>query len=85
MTPLDFARKLAASDKLEDRALGVGIVARGLSDEDPSDPTRAGWPLAAAINAAIGYLELPSTPDLIKRATELAPTISDAMLNRSAR
>lgn len=82
MTPLDMARNLAASDRAEDRALGVAIVARGLSDDDG---TRAGWPLAAAIPAAAQYLGLPMDPSLMAEAGRLAPTVSDAMLNKVSR
>jgi len=83
MNPLDFARNLAQSDRLEDRALGVAIVARGLSDDDPAT-LRSGWALEASITAAITHLGLKSSPELIAAATRLAPTVSDAMLNRRA-
>lgn len=84
MTPLDFATNLALRDDPEARALAVGIVARGLSDEDPQDPFRQGWPLDISIAAATEYLGLESTPELIAAAAAIAPTISDEMLNRTA-
>jgi len=84
MTPLDFARNLAKSDDPEDRAYGVAIVARGLSDDDP-DTLRQGWPLAESIASAITYLGLTPTPTLVARATALAPTVSDAVLNKRAK
>ena len=83
MTPLDLARNLAQSDSAKDRALGVGIVARGLSDNDPSE-LRQGWPLPVAVSAAATYLGLDLTPELLAEAKAIAPTISDAMLNRGA-
>lgn len=79
MTPLDLAQNLAKSDRMEDRALGVAILARGLSDDDG---LRQGWPLESAIPAAVRHLGLTPDPALIAEAGMLAPTISDAMLNR---
>jgi hypothetical protein len=83
MTPLDLARRLAQSDSPKDHALAVAIVARGLSDDDPST-FRQGWPLAVAVPAAIRYLGLLSDAGLEADALALAPTLSDAILNRHA-
>ena len=81
LTPMDLAGSLAKSEDIEERALGVAIVARGLSDDDPAT-LRAGWDLGTSITAAIRYLGIESTPELVEEATRLAPTVSDAMLNR---
>jgi hypothetical protein len=81
MTPLDFARNLAASDDPKDQALGIAIVARGLSDDDPAT-LRQGWPLSVSVEQAARFLGLPSTKAVVAMALMLAPTISDAMLNR---
>lgn len=83
MTPLDLARNLAADIKLDSRALAVAIVARALSDDDPAT-LRQGWPIEAALPAAATYLGLSPTVELIERAREIAPTVSDAMLNKHA-
>lgn len=85
MTPLDFAAILARDP--ETRALAVAIVARGLSDDDPTT-LRQGWPLSTAIQAAIRYFGLEGMSDartIEAEALRIAPTVSDAMLNRSAR
>ena len=83
MTPIDFARRLSDSPDIESRALGVAIIARGLSDDDPRS-LRQGWPLNESVRAAMRYLAL-SGDDLAARALAIAPTVSDAMLNRSPR
>ena len=84
MTPLDLARNLAQSDRPKDRAMGVAIVARGLSDTDPLDPYRQPWPLDVSVERAASYLGLdPADEDLLSVATLIAPTLSDAILNRS--
>lgn len=83
MTPLDFARNLAASDDPEARALAVGIVTRGVTDDDPATH-RQGWPLnAATVERAAAYLGLDATPELVADALAVAPTISGRMLNRA--
>ncbi len=83
MTPLDLAASLAQSTTLDGRALGVAIVLRGLTDDDGY---RQGWPLTVTTAArAADYLGLESTPELLVAALEIAPTISDAMLNRAPR
>jgi hypothetical protein len=83
MTPLDLARTLARSTTLDGQALGVGIVLRGLTDYSPSDPYRDPWPLTVTTAArAASYLGLDPTPELLVAALDVAPTISDAMLNR---
>jgi len=87
MTPEIFARSLVQDGiRLEDKALGVAMIIRSLTDEDPADPFRQGWPVneATAERAALFLgLEDPS-PALLAKALELAPTVSDAMLNRGA-
>lgn len=84
MTPMQLARNLAESEKPEDRALGVAMALRGLTDPDPSDPLKQPWPVneftAAAAARYVGITD-PS-PDLLAHAITLAPTVSDAMLNR---
>ena len=83
MTTVDFARNLARSDDPHARSLGVAIIARGLSDDDPADPYRQGWPLDRhTIEAAARYLDLTPTDALCADALALAPTLSDAILNR---
>ena len=85
MNPTTFARVLADSGDPEQQALGVAIITRGLTDDDPSDPTRQGWPLDRhTVAAAARYLILDATPTLVTRALALAPTVSDAMLNKGA-
>ncbi len=83
-TPIDLARSLASSAELDDRALGVAIVARGLSDETPGDPYRAGWPLdEATAKAAARYVGIADPSEaLIQRALVMAPKVSDALLNK---
>ena len=83
MTPEDLARNLARSTDLRSRALGVAMIVRGLTDHDPSDPFRQGWPLSDATAArAAEYLGLNPDRDLVAEALRLAPTVSDALLNR---
>lgn len=83
MTPKEFAENLARSDKHEDRVLGVAIITRGVTDDDPSDPLRQGWPLDdRTVEAAARALGLDPTPELIADALKLAPDVSDAMLNK---
>ena len=84
-TPLDLATNLAKSDKHEDRVLGVAILYRGLVDKDPSDPLRMPWPETnETIERAAKYLGVEVTPDLRNDVRDVAPTISDAMLNKGA-
>ncbi len=78
---MDLAANLAKSPELKQRALGVAMFARGLSDDDPATG-RQGWDLATSIKAAITHFGIKSTPELVAEATKIAPTISDAMLNR---
>jgi hypothetical protein len=78
---MELAERLALSDEPRDRAYGVAIIARGLSDEDGK---RAGWPLDISIVAAIRYLGLPEEQWLLDAAAEMAPKISDATLNKGA-
>jgi hypothetical protein len=83
MTPLDFARNLARSDDPRDRALGVAIVTRGVTDDDPATG-RQPWPLNEhTVAGAAQYLGLDPDPALLADALALAPTVSDAMLNRT--
>lgn len=82
MTPIDLAKNLAQSERIEDRALGVGIIARGLSDDDPAT-LRQGWPLDVSVERAIVYLGLEPTAELTAAALAAAPKVSDAMLNRT--
>lgn len=84
MTPLDLARSMSTSDQPRARATAVALVARGLSDPDPSDPFRQPWPLPAAVLAAAEYLDLDPTPELRADAERIAPTLSAAILNRGA-
>lgn len=85
MTPLDFAQTLAKSDDPQEQALGVAILYRGLIDEDPSDPLRKPWPETnETIERAASYLGVDITPDLRNTVRDLAPTVSDAMLNKGA-
>ena len=83
MTPLDLAANLAADPDPKSQALAVAIVARGLSDDDPTS-LRQGWPMAVAIPAAAKYLGLDPDPDLFAAAAKAAPSVSDAMLNKGA-
>jgi hypothetical protein len=63
-------------------ALGVGMIVRGLTDDDPAT-LRQGWPMTeAVVEAAARYLDVKPTPELISAVLAVAPTISDAMLNR---
>lgn len=82
-TPLDLASRLAGSGTTRDQALGVAIVIRGLTDDSDD---RAGWPMDEhTARAAAAYLGFAGVSDaLIARALALAPTISDAMLNKGA-
>ncbi len=79
MTPLDLAQGLARSPEHSDRALGVAMLARGLSDEDGR---RQPWPVEESLRAAARYLHLDPAPGLIDDARRLMPLISDALLNR---
>lgn len=82
MTPMDMARNLVRSNEPKDVALGVGIVARGLSDDDPKT-LRQGWPLdRTTVEAAAEYLGVVPTHDLVGNVLATAPFISDAMLNK---
>ena len=83
MSPKQFAENLAASDDPKDQALGVAIIARGLSDDEP-ETHRQGWPLEVAIPQAAKYLGLEPSPELVAQAAILAPKVSDAMLNKAS-
>ncbi|HXS48431.1 MAG TPA: hypothetical protein VN756_13320, partial [Solirubrobacterales bacterium] len=61
MTPLEFAQNLARSPLMSDRVLGVAIVTRGLTDDDPKT-LRQGWPLNAdTVIAASRYVGITPT------------------------
>jgi hypothetical protein len=82
MTPLDMARRLAADPNPKSQTLATAMIARSLSDHDPSDPFRQGWPLdAATVTRAAEYLGLDASPTLVADALALAPTVSNAILN----
>lgn len=82
MTPLEFAKTLAWSDNADDRVLAVAMVARGLTDDDPATG-RQGWPLTAGtVGRAAEHLGLPVEGWLVTKALALAPTLSDALLNK---
>jgi hypothetical protein len=82
MTPLQLAQNLAKDPDRKAQAMGIAIVARSLSD-DTED--RQGWPLDTSVKAAAKHLGLFADDDLINEATRIAPTLSDATLNRSPR
>ena len=82
-TPMDLAQRLAGNGYGTDVALGVAIATRALTDDTDE---RQGWPLdAVTVEAAAKYVGV-NHPDawLIARVLELAPTLSDAILNKGA-
>jgi hypothetical protein len=83
MSPIDLAESLAKSDSLRDQAEGVAIIVRGLTDDDG---LRQGWPMTVVtIWRAAKYLGIPEstmTPAFVAEVAEIAPTLSDAILNR---
>jgi len=81
MTPIEYAQTLAESMERKDRILGIAIIARGLSDDDG---LRQGWPLEESVRAAIDFLGLGYADTLLMDALTLAPTLSDAILNKGA-
>lgn len=84
MTPLDLARSLANAEDIHAQAIGVAIVARGLSDESPLDPFRQPWPVDVSLVAAAEYLDLNPDPELLTEARLAMPRLPDFMLNRRA-
>ena len=83
MTPLDLARNLARDPDPETQALAVAMVYRGLTDDDPTG--RMGWPEGdATVSRAATFLDVKPTADLFAAVRRIAPTVSDAMLNRGA-
>lgn len=83
MTPLELAQNMARSEDLRVQAYAVAIVYRGLTDEDPADPYRMPWPQTnETIERAATYLGVEPTPDLRNEVWRVAPTLSDATLNR---
>lgn len=85
MTPTDFARGLVnRSVDREDHVLAVAIITRGLTDDDPAT-LRQGWPLDRdTVASAATFLSLTPADDLVTEALALAPTLSDAILNKGA-
>ena len=82
MTPLEFAGNLARSDKYEDRVLGVAILTRGLTDDDPATH-RQGWPLnESTVRRASERLGILPNPKFVADVIAQAPKVSDAMLNK---
>lgn len=75
MTPLEHAQTLAKSSRLEDQAVALAIVTRGLSDADPADPLRQPWPVDVALLAAVRFLDLELTQELVARARVLMPNV----------
>lgn len=85
MTPVDFAHIMARSDDRDDRALAVAIITRSLTDDDPAT-LRQGWPLNRdTVEAAARYVRAPITDALVADVLALAPTLSDAILNKVPR
>ena len=83
MTPIDFAHNLSKSDSFDDQVMGVAMIARGLSDDDPAT-LRAGWLLDfLTVERAAEYLGLVPTPELVSEALRMAPTLPDAVLNKA--
>jgi hypothetical protein len=79
MTPIDLAISMGKSPELEDRATGVAIIVRALTDDDG---VRSGWPLTdAVVVRAAQHIGVEPTADLVAAATRIAPTLSDAILN----
>lgn len=83
MTPLELAQNMARSEDLRVQAYAVAIVYRGLTDEDPSDPLRLPWPQTnETIERAATYLGIEPSAALRNEVRRIAPTLSDATLNR---
>jgi hypothetical protein len=83
MTPLQVAVNLAESASPQDRARGVAMLARALSDPDPRDPLRLPWTVDVAVLRAAQYLHLNPTPELLEAARAVMPAITNAELNYS--
>lgn len=80
MSPIDLAERLAQSDDARDRATAVAIIVRALCDDDDK---RQGWPMTeAVVIRAAKHIGVEPTPELVAQATAIAPTLSDAILNR---
>jgi len=85
MTPIEYAQALSDSGEYKLRVLGVAMIIRGLTDDSDGDPWRLAWPLdEATARRAARYLNLDPTPELVNDALKLAPTLSDAILNKEA-
>ena len=85
-SPISAAQSLAKSPAPKDQALAIAIVTRSLTDDTEE---RAGWPLdLTTAFAAAKYLDLdPRAARLsgrLDRALALAPTLSDAILNKAS-
>ncbi len=88
MTPIDLARNFARSDDPKARAYGVAMIYRSLTEPDESDPLKLPWPETnETIERAAKYLGVADediTPDLRNDVRDIAPTLSDAILNKGA-
>lgn len=82
MTPEQLAQNMARSGHANAQALAVAMIARSLSDHDPADPYRQGWPVSAALPAACTHLGLTPTTQLIDAARALMPVVGDGLMNR---
>lgn len=87
MSPEQFARNLAKSENYDSVVLGVAIITRGLTDDDPAR-FKQGWPLnAETVRRAAQYIDVPTTlvdEHFVGEVIEKAPTLSDAILNKGA-
>ena len=84
MTPERMARNLAQSKEYGHRVLGVAMITRGLTDDDPAT-FRQGWPLnESTVARAAEYVGVDPTEELVIDVLALAPTLSDAILNKGA-
>lgn len=84
VSPMDVARNLAQSPDIKDRVLGVAMLARGYSDDEP-EKFKQGWPVSTSIDVAIQQLGTESDPSFIHLVKDTMPTISDAMLGYGPR
>lgn len=84
MTPEQYARKLAESSNRDDVVEGIGMIFRGLTDPDPSDPYKMPWPKTIEVaRRAAQHLGLRDPGhDLLADVVERAPSIPDYLLNR---
>lgn len=84
MTPIALAENLAKSDQYDSRVLGAAIMTRGLTDGDPAT-LRQGWPLdVETARSAAKYVGIHNiTEQFLEDVVAKAPTLSDAILNKS--